>query len=83
MVERKRMYALVSFFVFLEGVKGGEIESILLQVQWEWQESTSTWRHYGRIESRIIEVRNHEKKNPVTLHNELVIIVIIMFVCLF
>lgn len=24
-------------------------------VQWEWQESTSTWRQYGRIESRIIE----------------------------
>ena len=27
------------------------------QVQWEWQESASTWRPYGRLENKVIEVR--------------------------
>ena len=29
---------------------------VCVQVQWEWQESGTTWRSYGRIENRIIEV---------------------------
>ena len=27
-----------------------------IQVLWEWQESASTWRPYGRLENKIIEV---------------------------
>ncbi len=30
---------------------------VWFQVQWEWQESASTWRPYGRLENKIIEVR--------------------------
>ena len=33
-----------------------QLLSLLLQIQWEWQESSTTWRPYGRIENRIIEV---------------------------
>lgn len=29
---------------------------IIIQVQWEWQDDGKSWRPYGRVESKIIEV---------------------------